>query len=116
MVHSWSEFDNDAATTKYAELVYHHIDAGAVIDWEFLRSQGLEGDFLGRIQTDGFTGPQWERLFRMRETVYSELVREFFVTFRIDLAEARTDMGVPPFTSDWGERFDHVRLLSLIGG
>ena len=57
LVHSWSEFDNDAATTKYAELVYHHIDVGAVIDWEFLRSQGLEGAFLGRIQTDGFTGP-----------------------------------------------------------
>ena len=53
---------------------------------------------MGRIQTDGFTGPQWERLFRMRETVYSELVREFFVTFRFDLAEARTDMGAPQFT------------------
>ena len=96
MVHSWSEFDNDASTTNYAELLYHHIDAGAVIDWDFLRSQGLEGDFLGRIHTDAFTGPQWERLFRMRETVYSELVREFFATFHFDLAEARTDMGVPP--------------------
>ena len=98
MVHSWGEFDNDAATTKYAELVNHHIDAGAVIDWEFLRSQGLEAAFLGRIQTDGFTGPQWERLFRMREIVYSELVREFFATFHFDQAEARTDMGVPLFT------------------
>lgn len=58
-----------------------------------MRSQGLEGDFLRRIQTDAFMGPQWERLFRMRETVYSELVREFFATFRFDLAEARTDMG-----------------------
>ena len=69
-----------------------------MIDWEFLRSQGLEAAFLGRIQTDGFTGPQWERLFRMRETVYSELVREFFATFHFDQAEARTDMGVPLFT------------------
>lgn len=66
LVHSWSEFDNDASTTKYAELLYHHNDAGAVIDWDFLRSQGLEGDFLGRIHNDAFTGPQWERLFRMR--------------------------------------------------
>jgi hypothetical protein len=35
LVHSWSEFGNDASTTKYAELLYHHIDAGAVIDWDF---------------------------------------------------------------------------------
>ena len=88
-------FDNVAATTKYAELCNHNIDAGAVIDWEFLRANRLENGFLDAIQTDEFTGPQWERLFRMRETVYSELVREFFATFHFDQAEARTDMGVP---------------------
>jgi hypothetical protein len=38
----------------------------------------------------------------MRETVYSELVREFFATFHFDLAEARTDMGVPPSILGWG--------------
>ena len=57
LVHSWGLFDNDAATTKYLELANHHIDAGSVIDWEFLRSQGLEAAFLGRINTDGFAGP-----------------------------------------------------------
>jgi hypothetical protein len=93
LVHSWSEFDTVGATTKYAELCNHHIDAGAVVDWEFLRSQGLEAAFLERIHTDGFAGPQWERLFRIREMVYSELVREFFATFHFDQAEARTDMG-----------------------
>lgn len=50
MVHSWSVFENDASTTKYAELLYHHIDARAVIDWDFLRAQGLENDFLERIK------------------------------------------------------------------
>lgn len=93
LVHSWGVFDNVATTTKYAELCNHHIDSGAVIDWEFMRSEGLEAAFLGRIHTDGFAGPQWERLFRIRDTVYSELVREFFATFHFDQAEARTDMG-----------------------
>ena len=93
LVHSWSEFDDVGTNTKYAELCNHHIDAGAVVDWDFLRASGLEAAFLGRIRTDGFAGPQWERLFRLRETVYSELVREFFATFRFDQAEARTDMG-----------------------
>ena len=64
-----------------------------MIDWDFLRAQGLENAFLERFQMDAFTGPQWERLFRIREPVYSELVREFFATFHFDLVEARTDMG-----------------------
>ena len=93
LVHSWGLFDSDASTAKYIELTNHHIDAGAVIDWELLRTHDLEADFLGRINTDGFAGPQWERMFRMREVVYSELVREFFATFHFDQAEARSDMG-----------------------
>ena len=90
---SWSMFDDDASTAKYAELLYHQIDSGAVIDWNFLRDQGLEQAFLQSFQTDAFTGPQWERLFRVREPVYNELVREFFATVRFDLAEARNDVG-----------------------
>ena len=34
-----------------------------------------------------------QRLFRMREPVYDELVRELFATFRFEAAEARGDVG-----------------------
>ena len=71
---SWGMFDDDASIAKYAELLYHQVDSGAVIDWNFLRDQGLEQAFLQSFQTDSFTGPQWERLFRVREPVYNELV------------------------------------------
>lgn len=87
-----------------------------MIDWDFLRAQGLENAFLQRFQTDAFTGPQWERLFRVREPVYNELVREFFATFHFDLAEARTDMGGTTIYFRLGVSLKLARLQSLVGG
>lgn len=92
IVLSWSMLEDDASTAKYAELQFHQIDSGAVIDWNFLRNQGLEQAFLQCFKMDEFTGPQWERLFRVREPIYNELVRELFATFHFDLAEARNDV------------------------
>ena len=113
---SWSMFEDDASTAKYAELLYHQIDSGAVIDWNFLRNQGLEQAFLQCFQTDAFTGPQWERLFRVREPIYNELVREFFVTFQFDLAEARNDvMGTTLYFRLGGEQRT-CSVESLVGG
>ena len=86
-----------------------------MIDWDFLRAQGLENAFLERFQTDAFTVPQWERLFREREPVYSELVREFFATFHFDLAEARTDMGGTTIYFMMGVSLGLARLQSLVG-
>ena len=90
---SFGVFDDDASTSKYNQLLHHQVDSGAVIDWNFLRDQGLEQAFLQSFQTDDFTGPQWERLFRIREPVYEELVRELLATFHFNLAEARNDVG-----------------------
>ena len=93
MVHSWGVFVDDASTSKYTQFLHHQVERGNVLDWNFLRDQGLEHAFLQSFQNDGLTGPQWERLFRMREPVYDELVRELFATFWFDAAEARTHVG-----------------------
>ena len=45
LVHIWGLFDSDASTAKYIELSNHNIDAGAVIDWELLRTHDLEAFF-----------------------------------------------------------------------
>ena len=58
MVLSWGVFDDDAATTKYTQLLQHKVENGAVVDWSFLRREGLEQTFLQSFQTDEFTGPQ----------------------------------------------------------
>lgn len=69
LVHSWGEFNDVDTSTKYKELCNHHIDVGTVVDWDFLRASGLQAAFVGRFRTDRFAGPQWERLFRLKETV-----------------------------------------------
>ena len=92
-VHRWTMFTENAAAIKYAQLQDQPVERGSVIDWSFLRDNELEQAFIQSYSTDGFTGPQWDRLFRMREPVYDELVRELFATFRFDAAEAREDMG-----------------------
>ena len=56
-VASWNVFDNDDTNFKYNQLLHHQIDHGAVVDWELLRSEGLEQGFLDSFQTDDFTGP-----------------------------------------------------------
>ena len=92
-VHSWGIFTEDATAVKYTQLLGQHVEHGTVIDWSFLQENGLEQGFVNSFSTDGFTGPQWDRLFRIREPVYDELVREFFASFRFDAAEAREDVG-----------------------
>ena len=92
-VHSWSQFNEDAATIKYVQLLDQPVERGSIIDWSFLRDHDLEEGFVQSFRTDGFTGPQWERLFRMSEPVYDELVRELFATFRFEAAEAQGDVG-----------------------
>ena len=88
-VHQWSVFQDDASRARYAQLLDQTVERGSVIDWTFLRDHELEQGFIQSFSTDGFTGPQWERLFRMREPVYDELVRELFATFRFDAAEVQ---------------------------
>ena len=92
-VHRWSIFTENAAAIKYAQLLDQPVERGSVIDWSFLRDNELEQAFVQSYSTDGFTSPQWDRLFRMRDPVYDELVRELFATFRFDAAEARGDVG-----------------------
>ena len=105
-----------ASTAKYPELLHNQVDSGAVIDWEFLRKQGLEQDFLRSFQTNGFTCPQWKRLFRIQEPVYIELIREFFSTFHFDLAEESNDVGDTTILFRLGVSIGVARLQSLVGG
>ena len=78
---------------RYAQLQLQTVERGSVIDWEFLGEQDLAEGFVHSFRTDAFTGPQWERLFRMSEPVYDELVRELFATYRFDAVAAQGDMG-----------------------
>ena len=80
-VHRWSVFTENAAAVMYAQLLDQQVERGTVLDWSFLRDNDLEQGFLQSFRTDGFTGPQWEQLFRMREPVYDELVRELLLPF-----------------------------------
>ena len=45
-VHSWSQFAEGAIAMKYAQLQLQTVERGSVIDWEFLRDQDLEADFI----------------------------------------------------------------------
>ena len=79
-VQSWGLFVSDQANACYAQLLNQTIDHGAIMDWEFLEENNPFDEFIESFQTDEFTGPRWERLFRIYEPVYDELVREFFAT------------------------------------
>ena len=92
-VHSWSQFESAATAMRYAQLQLQMVERGSVIDWEFLGEQDLAEGFVHSFRTDAFTGPQWERLFRMSEPVYDELVRELFATYRFDAVAAQGDVG-----------------------
>ena len=113
---SWGVFNDTASTSKYTQLLSHKVEGGSIIDWNFLRQQGLEQTFRQSFQTDEFTGTRWENLFRMQEPVYEELVREFFATFHFDTAEARTDVGRTTVHFRLGVSKGHARLLSWDGG
>ena len=78
---------------KYAQLQLQTVERGSMIDWDFLRDQDLEAEFIQNFRTDAFTGPQWEQLFKMSEPVYDELVRELYATFYFEAAEAQGDVG-----------------------
>ena len=108
-VHSWGIFPETAAAAKYAQLLGQHVERGSVIDWSFLHDNGLEQAFVESFGTDEFTGPQWEQLFRIREPVYEELVREFLASFRFDAAEAREDVGRTRIYFRLGVYGDHAR-------
>ena len=54
---NWNVFDYDNINFKYNQLLHYQINHGAVVDWEFLRSEGPEQGFLGSFQTDDITGP-----------------------------------------------------------
>ena len=112
---SWGVFNDDATTTKYAQLLLHKVESGAVADWNFLRNESLEKTFLKSFQTDEFTGPQWENLFRLQEPVYDELVREFFATFRFDTAEARNDVARTTIYFRLGASLGHAQSQNLVG-
>nr|GEV00383.1 hypothetical protein [Tanacetum cinerariifolium] len=48
-------------------------------------------EFFDSINTNPFSGPQWEHLFRIYESLYRELVREFFATYVFGAATCRHD-------------------------
>lgn len=108
---SWGVFDNDDSTFHYNQLLHHPIDHGAVIDWDFLATDRLENAFLESFKTDAFTGPQWERLFRMQETVYNVLVREFLATYYFEVGVGRSDVGA---TSVYFRLRGKVRSCSIL--
>ena len=112
---SWWVFNDDAATTKYAQLLLHKVESGVVVDWNFLRNEGLEQTFLQSFQTDEFTGPQWENLFRIQEPVYDELVHEFFATFCFDTTEVRNDVARTTIYFRLGASLGHAQSQSLVG-
>ncbi|GKB73741.1 hypothetical protein Tco_0935153 [Tanacetum coccineum] len=72
-------------------LTRRHIHSGEIIDWEFLASQGLDQAFFESINKDPLSGPQWVNLFQINESVYRELVREFFASFEFDASPCRYD-------------------------
>ena len=86
-----------------------------MVDWNFLRNEGLEQTFLQSFQTDEFTGPQQENLFRIQELVYDELVHEFFSTFRFDTVEAKNDVARTTIYFKLGVSLGRARLQSLDG-
>nr|GEV50040.1 hypothetical protein [Tanacetum cinerariifolium] len=81
--------------TKYEDievlkpLVGHPIHSGDIIDWEFLPYQNLDQAFFESINTDSFSGPQRENLFRVNEPIYQELVREFLASFEFEASACR---------------------------
>ena len=78
---------------RYALLQLQTMERGSINDWSFLRDQDLEAEFIQNFQTDAFTGPQWEQLFRICEPVHEELVRELYATFHFEAAEAQGEVG-----------------------
>ncbi|GKB59921.1 hypothetical protein Tco_0916107 [Tanacetum coccineum] len=62
-----------------------------IIDWDFLAARGLARELFDSVNTDAFTGPQWENLFQISELVYHELVWEFFASFEFDFTSCRYD-------------------------
>ncbi|GKB35521.1 hypothetical protein Tco_0880463 [Tanacetum coccineum] len=64
------------------------------VDWDLLASNNLEREFYYSINIDPYSGPQWELLLWIHESVYREPVRELFATYEFGIITYRSDMRV----------------------
>ncbi|GJX54738.1 hypothetical protein Tco_0283107 [Tanacetum coccineum] len=85
-------FDNETHQLNFHSLSRRPIHSESVIDWSFLANHSLNRSFFKSINTDNFYRPQWANLFHINESVYRELVREFFASIEFDATACRVGL------------------------